>query len=96
MDTVSPAINPVTFKKGERYTSNQRLSFIIADVQSGIRKFSGYIDDKWALFEYDAKNDLLTYTIDEGRLEKNRTHTIAIMVADNKDNVTNYKAEFYY
>lgn len=96
VDTVSPAINPVTFKKGERYTSNQRLSFIIADVQSGIRKFSGYIDDKWALFEYDAKNDLLTYTIDEGRLEKNRTHTIAIMVADNKDNVTNYKAEFYY
>jgi len=96
VDTVSPVINPVAFKAGDRYTTNQVISFNITDSQSGIRKCNGYIDKKWALFEYDAKNDQLTYTIDDSRLEKDRSHVLDIIVTDNKDNVTNYKTEFFY
>jgi hypothetical protein len=72
------------------------ISFNIADSLSGIRKYAGYIDKKWALFEYDAKNDLLNYSIDGSRLDKNKIHHIDIYVTDNKQNITRYKADFYF
>jgi hypothetical protein len=96
VDTLNPLITPVAFKAGDRYTSGQVLSFTIADSQSGIRKYNGYVDNRWTLFEYDAKNDLLIYTLDESRLDKNKTHDITIIVTDNKDNTTVYNADFFY
>lgn len=96
VDTLSPEIIPVSFKAGNRYASGQVLTFQITDTLSGIRKYNGYIDKKWALFEYDAKNDLLSYRIDGSRLEKNRTHLFEIIVADNKDNVASFRGEFFY
>lgn len=96
VDTINPMITPVAFKAGGQYTKGQVLSFTIADTQSGIRKYNGYMDDTWTLFEYDAKNDLLFYTLDDNRLSKNKTHSITIMVSDNKDNISVYNAEFFY
>ena len=96
VDTINPMITPVAFKAGDKYTFGQVLSFTIADAQSGIRKYNGYVDDTWTLFEYDAKNDLLFYTLDDSRLIKNKTHSITIMVSDNKDNISVYNADFFY
>ena len=96
VDTLDPVIIPVSFKAENRYAKGQPLTFQIKDTQSGIRKYNGYIDKKWALFEYDAKNDLLTYTIDENRLQKDRSHLLEIIVTDNKDNVAKFRGEFFY
>jgi len=96
IDTINPVISPVTFNPGDRYSSGQVLSFTISDTQSGIRKYNGYVDEKWALFEYDAKNDLLSYRIDESKLVKNKTHNVSIVVTDNKDNISVYKTIFFY
>jgi hypothetical protein len=96
VDTVSPIIRPMAFNPGGRYAEGQVISFNIADSLSGIRKYAGYIDKKWALFEYDAKNDLLNYSIDGGRLDKKMIHHIEIYVTDNKENVTHYKSDFYF
>jgi hypothetical protein len=96
IDTLPPDIRPLAFKAGGRYIENQIISFNITDSLSGIRKYAGYIDKKWALFEYDAKNDLLTYTIDGTKLDKNRIHPMEIFIADNKDNVARYRTNFYY
>ena len=96
VDTVPPDILPVAFKTGGMYAENQVISFNVTDSLSGIRKYAGYIDKNWALFEYDAKSDLLTYTIDGSKLDKNRVHPVEIYITDNKDNVTRYQADFYY
>jgi hypothetical protein len=96
VDTLNPIISPVSFKAGNKYAQGQALTFRIADNQSGIRKYNGYIDKKWALFEYDAKNDMLSYSIDEARLEKDRSHILEIIVTDNKDNTASFRGEFFY
>jgi hypothetical protein len=96
IDSLKPEIVPVSFTPGARYDEHQVLAFTITDKLSGIRKYMGYIDKKWALFEYDAKNDLLFYYPDVQRLEKNRTHQLEIIVTDNVDNVAHFKGEFQY
>jgi murein DD-endopeptidase MepM/ murein hydrolase activator NlpD len=96
VDTLNPTITPVDFITGKKYAEGQVISFRIADKQSGIRKYIGYIDKNWALFEYDAKNDLLTYTMDGKRIEAGKKHSVEIMVADNRENVTHFLASFYF
>ncbi|MBN1789190.1 MAG: M23 family metallopeptidase [Bacteroidales bacterium] len=96
VDTLNPIIIPVSFRAGNRYAQGQALTFKITDNQSGIRKYNGYIDKKWALFEYDAKNDMLSYSIDEARLEKDRSHLLEIIVTDDKDNTASFRGEFFY
>jgi hypothetical protein len=96
MDTTPPVILPKTFIPEGRYAENQTFSFIIADSLSGIRKYSGFIDNNWALFEFDPKNELLTYTVDKSRLIQDKSHTMELYVTDNKDNAAHYQANFFY
>lgn len=96
MDTVLPKIEPLVFINGAKYTGGQVLSFRITDELSGILRYAGYIDDKWSLFEYDAKEDELHYVLDETRLEKNKTHRLELVVTDQKENVAKLTGSFYY
>ena len=95
VDTVVPKIEPLVFAN-ERYSGGQVLSFRITDDLSGILRYAGYIDNKWSLFEYDAKNKLLYYVIDENRLEKNRSHNLELIVTDNKENVSKLFGSFFF
>jgi hypothetical protein len=96
VDTVVPVIRPVGFKPQAKYKPDDVISFIIADTLSGIQKYSGYIDKSWCLFEYDAKNDLLSYKIDKSRLSRDKLHHLEIIVTDNKGNTARYNSTFYY
>lgn len=96
LDTLPPDIVPVRFSAGAGYAANDLLTFSIADSLSGIRKYAGYIDKNWALFEYDAKNNLLSYAIDPARLEKGKLHELELYITDNKDNVARWKSSFFY
>jgi murein DD-endopeptidase MepM/ murein hydrolase activator NlpD len=96
VDTLNPEIIPVNFIPGKEYAEGQVLSFRIRDKESGISKYAGYIDKHWALFEYDEKKDLLTYTVDGKRLERGRAHKLEIIITDNRDNVTRFTVGFNY
>ena len=96
LDTLPPDIVPVRFSAGATYAANDLLTFSIADSLSGIRKYAGYIDNNWALFEYDIKNNLLSYAIDPARLEKGKLHELELYITDNKDNVARWKSSFFY
>lgn len=96
VDTVKPEIKPKSFIPGGRYADNQVITFTISDTLSGIRKYAGYIDKQWVLFEYDAKNQLFSYALDAARLAKGSMHMLEIYVTDNKDNVARYLSNFYF
>jgi hypothetical protein len=96
VDTIAPTVNPSGFRTGGKYTDGQLLSFRIRDAESGISKYSGYIDQEWALFEYDAKNELLFYRIDGKKIQKGKTHKLEIIVSDNRENFTRFESTFYY
>ncbi len=96
VDTVAPSIKPVNFTAKGNYTAGKILSFSITDSLSGIRKYEGYIDRKWALFEYDLKSGLLSYKVDPERLTSGKMHELEIIVSDNKGNVGKFRSSFYF
>lgn len=96
-DTILPSIRPISFKNKGWYAAGDKLVFKISDDLSGIKTYNGYIDDKWALFEYDAKSDNLFYILDADRIEKTgELHDLKIYVMDERNNVQSYKGSFYY
>ncbi len=94
IDTVPPTIHPVNFRANQDLSRLTSMRFTIKDDFSGVSGYQGYIDGKWALFEYDPKNDRLEYIFDGKRLEKNKLHELRIVVTDNKENMVEYKTKF--
>ncbi len=93
VDTVSPVIKPLSdFSNLKR----EVIKFKITDKLTGIKSFNGYVDNKWVLFEFDKKNDLLFYTIDKERIERGIEHELELFVIDNVDNISTYYTTFYW
>lgn len=87
LDTIAPEITPLW--KGEADFSREKdLRIAIQDNLSGIGKYEGYIDNQWALFEYDPKNDLLYYSFDEKRIPKGSAHELELYVTDKRGNTS--------
>lgn len=86
LDTISPEIIPMGASAGTDLSNSNELRFIIRDDLSGIAKYEGYIDNNWALFEYDPKSNQLLYSFDEKRITKGILHELELYVIDHKGN----------
>lgn len=93
LDTLSPEIIPRHLKARD-LTGIRSLQFTVKDDLSGVQKYEGYIDDQWVLFEYDPKNDLITYTFDAARIGSGKAHRLELYVTDAKGNASLYQSEF--
>lgn len=96
IDTIPPTVSPNGLIQGVNLAGRREIRIRIADDFSGIKSYEPVIDGKWALFEYDQKNNLLTYSFDHGRITRNSKHYLTLKVTDNKDNITLYSCEFYW
>src|SRR5664280_209907 len=94
IDTVPPAIYANQLRTGADLSGKSELRIRITDDLSGIKSYEPVIDGKWALFEYDQKNDLLTYRFDPDRIIKGTTHSLTLKVTDNKENQSIYRCDF--
>jgi hypothetical protein len=85
VDTVPPEIRPVNLKTGKILGHQTTILLKIWDYLSGIRSYRGTMNGKWILLDYDAKNNLLTYIIDEHMPKgKNNFHLVVTDEAGNK------------
>jgi hypothetical protein len=76
---------------------NQRqIIFSITDSLSGIESIAGYIDNSWALFEYDPKSHLVFYEFDNSRIGEDKEHNVKIIAVDRKNNKTRFSCKFYW
>ena len=91
LDTVPPKIKPLNIKDQKNITEQKTIEIKITDELSGIKNYKAYLNNKWILMEYDAKNDLLTYTIDDNIKEGN--NHFFLEVEDAKSNKSVYEAE---
>ena len=96
LDTVPPQVEPVNISAGKNMGSERMISFRVSDDLSGISSYAGFIDNEWALFEFDPKNDHLFYVFDPERIGRGRTRELELYVLDAKDNITVYTVEFFY
>jgi hypothetical protein len=94
MDTIAPAISANGLVSGSNLMGKKDIRIKITDELSGIKSYEALIDGKWALFEYDQKNDMLIYKFDEKRITKGSKHNLSLKVTDNKDNFSIYKCSF--
>ncbi|MDR3296949.1 MAG: M23 family metallopeptidase [Prevotellaceae bacterium] len=79
VDTVAPSIKPLNFAAGKKLTQ-PTISLRVKDNLSELKRYAGYVDGRWALFEYDEKNNLFHHTLDAPRA--NRRHTISFTATD--------------
>lgn len=93
LDTVPPRITPVNITNEKSFVTASRIQFKISDNLSGIKTFSGRINGKWVLMEYDSKTASLWHTLDE-RTGKGR-HAFQLTVTDMKANTTEFNAVFF-
>lgn len=63
-DSVNPIIKPINFKDNSSISENWSLRVEIEDKETGVNKYSMYVNNEWVLADYDAKNKLLVYQID--------------------------------
>lgn len=95
VDTVAPKIIPLSIANKKTLQDANRLRFTITDNLSGIETVHGTFDGQWVLFEYDLKNNLITYTFDKSRLQFGKNHVLKLEVTDFKGNTSTYNANFY-
>ena len=95
VDTIPPAIVPVTFERDMR--KRNAMSFRIRDNFGAAGpaddpRYTGTIDGQWVLFEYDAKRNRLTHTFDSRT--KPGEHTLRLTVTDDRGNISVYEKNF--
>lgn len=91
IDTVAPRIKPLNVRNGQQIMMDQKIKFKVKDDLSGLKSYRGTINGEWILIQYDAKNNLLFYLVDE-RTMKGDNH-FKLEVSDQKDNITIFEAE---
>ncbi len=94
LDTIAPEIIPLNGAFTGDLSGRKSLKFTIRDDCSGIKKYEGYIDNNWVLFEYDLKNDLIFYTFDNMRITNGGDHELELYVSDAKGNVNLFHSTF--
>jgi len=94
IDTVAPVISANGLIPGADLTGKKELRIRIKDELTGIRSYEPSIDGKWALFEYDQKNDVLIYDFSRQRITQGTKHVLKLKVTDNKDNQSVYSCDF--
>ncbi|MDA3867472.1 MAG: M23 family metallopeptidase [Salinivirgaceae bacterium] len=92
-DTVAPEIAFLNIYDGKDMISDSQIRIKINDTETGIKSYNGFINDKWVLFEYDAKNDLLQYSFDE-HMPEAVAFILKIVVEDNKHNRSVKRVKF--
>jgi hypothetical protein len=94
IDTVPPEIKPLEVEAD--MSDRNSIRFLATDELSGMKSYEGYIDNEWALFEYDLKNDLVYYVFDDSRITRDSQHELELYIIDNKDNISYYYTGFYW
>ena len=95
VDTIAPTIKPVNISNGKNMTKNSSIRIKIKDELSGIAKYEGFIDDKWVLFRYDAKNDIIEHRFSDKAIAKGNNHILKLRVVDRRNNEQNIELQFY-
>ena len=94
LDTIPPVISANGLTPGIDLSEKKEIRIKITDDLSGIKAYTGMIDGKWALFEYDPRYDLLVYKFDPERITKGGKHKLYLKVTDNCENSSIYKCDF--
>lgn len=95
LDTLAPKVIPIIF--GKNMQNAKKIVFKIEDNiapagRTPLLNYKAFIDDKWALFDYDLKTQTITYHFE--KLLPRGEHTLVLEVFDAMNNTKRYEAKF--
>lgn len=93
-DTIPPKIQLINFKDEQWVTNFNTLKIRITDNESDINTYKGEIDGEWILLEYNVKNGILTYNLNDKKFSEAKHH-LKITVTDNVGNSETINTTFY-
>lgn len=93
-DSVSPKITSVNFQEGKWLSKQNDIQFAITDDLSGIKTYTGYLNGKWILFDYDYKTNKITHDFSDNVVIEGRNE-LKIVVTDNVGNSTIFESHFF-
>lgn len=92
IDSVPPVITPINIRNGSNLKAVSAIRLRMSDNLSGVKSFTGKIDGKWILVEWNFKTKILSYTftadIAPGK------HNFEFTVIDAKNNIATFTAQF--
>ncbi|MDB4767823.1 M23 family metallopeptidase [Flavobacteriaceae bacterium] len=88
-DSIPPSIRPKNFKSNQNIRNYQFLSLEIKDLETGINSYSGSLNGKWILMEYEPKTNTLTHHIGP-RTNLQKNNELKIEVTDMLGNTQIY------
>ena len=95
IDTSPPVITPISLPSP--WSSHPHIVQIKAtDNLSGIKSFQALIDGKWALFDWDEKNDLFVHELSARHTFPGKVHSLEISVTDDKNNICTFSTWFLW
>jgi len=89
-DTKPPTITPVNVQNGKNISGQSSLRFTVSDNLAGIETYRATMNGGWILMEWDPKNNLLEYKIDE-RTKKGKNQ-FRLTVTDSRGNEAVFEA----
>ncbi len=89
VDTVPPVIMPTHIPQWKK---TKQITFKITDDLSGISSYKATLNGEFILFEYDAKNDLLFYVLEQEKYSK-EPQELRLEVTDEAGNISVYQKE---
>ena len=89
VDKKAPQVTPENFKDNSKVINCKRLKLKIKDAESGIGTYDIYLNGKWVVGAYDAKNNLLFYDVDEFlKMGNNKMEVVVTDAVGNKTSMT--------
>lgn len=93
-DTLKPKITLAKPIEGKWLSKQNSLAVYIRDDLSGIKKYDGYLNGKWILFEYDYRTGRLLYNFADGIAADGR-NDLKVVVTDNVGNSAIFETYFF-
>jgi hypothetical protein len=94
LDTIPPVISIGKPIEGKWLSDKKSIQFTISDGLSGIKSYNGYLNGKWALFEYDNKTKKITHNFSDGIVAEG-ANELKLIVTDNLGNSTIFETRFF-
>ena len=94
-DSIRPEVKPLNFSLNKDVSKQKTIRLRIYDNISGIKSYEVLINNKWALFEYEPKSNLIFHTIKDGII-KDGENNIMIKVIDGVGNETKMNSKVYW
>ncbi len=94
-DSIPPSIEARNFKPNQNIKNYQYLSLTIKDIETGIKTYEAYLNDRWILMEYEPKRNTITHHIgDKTALKK--ANKLEVRVTDMLNNSTTYSTSLQW